>query len=278
MYHLLLGLAFVIATPALAAPPQLNVSGFAHCLAAEDNAFSIKQLDDTYDFGRGDLLLAYLAVYPGKRLAGIAGRLQALAHDRWATAWEPREAKLADVLAHLDERTKLTPAMVFREALKLCDRHDIFCGALIAHNVLRTLGRHSAAISHSKDRNPAWFKERQEFWLKYIPQLERTMVALRSTPGGERFGEWYHFFGLLVYGIRELSVHGNFTRVSLAAFLNRVANPILLGGPEAPAKVQLDKDSIRVAALYLRHEDQPAPAAGCNAGAAYAAEIRTEMP
>jgi hypothetical protein len=166
---------------------------------------------------------------------------------------------------------------VYREALKLCEPHDVFCGALIAHNVLRTLGRHRQAISHSSDRNPGWFKERREFWLGHLPKLERTMVALRSGPGGERFGEWYHFFGLLVYSIREFSVHGNFTRVRLAAFMNRVANPLVLGTREEPAKIQLDRDSIQIAALYLRHKSQPAPASGCQAPEAFAFEVMPKL-
>ena len=64
--------------------------------------------------------------------------------------------------------------------------------------------------------------------------------------GAEKFGEWYHFFGILAFSVRELAVNGSVDAVESAVRWNRRLNPILAGDFEEPEKARLDEDSVKV--------------------------------
>ena len=273
---MVLSLFFIfLPTFAQAGQPQLNTTAFAHCLAQEERQFNLNAIAVAHELGSGDLLLPYLAVYSGRRWKGTVGRLQALAHARWSTAWEARERQFAERLAGVQSSGALTPVAVFRAALGVCEPHDIFCAALVAHNVFRTLGRHQFAIVRGRDLNPEWFKSKSDFWLSQIPLIESALVPLRAGAGGERFGEWYHFFGILTFAIRERALHKGFSKVWLATVMGRVLNPILAGGHESPEKVQLDRDSVNVARIYLGRSAADGESLACDAAGTYVAVLGT---
>ncbi|MBI3542292.1 MAG: hypothetical protein HY075_03320, partial [Deltaproteobacteria bacterium] len=71
-------------------------------------------------------------------------------------------------------------------------------------------------------------------------------------------------------GIRELSTHGTLSHAKFAAWMNKVLNPVLLGGPESPEKVQLDKDSLVLLGRYLRGRAPVSGRFSCDAREAYA--------
>lgn len=250
--------AQVPTSPASEAPPQLNVPGFAYCLAQEEPRVDLDAEAKAYGFSSSDLLVIYLSLYPGKRLPGPLARLQDKAHSRWARAFETREAALAEWLR--TQTDSLSPSRFFREALQACDG-SAFCAALISHNVLRTLGRHEQALYHdaltgaAHDLNPEWFTSSQELWSIQIPLLQKQLLSLRPDRDGDGWGEWYHFFGILSYSIHELSINQGMAHVDLVVRLNELLNPILAGGPEGAEKARLDRDSAHVAWDFLRGAD-----------------------
>lgn len=234
---------------------ELNIRGFASCLAGVENDFDLDLIALRNGLGHGDLVLTYLSVYAGNSYPRPIQYFRDRAHARWAEAMEEQEAQLAQKLATVDERSILTPADMFREALGICGMKDIFCAALISHNVLRTIGRNQTAILRGRDLNPRWFKSNREFWINQSPRLAHAMISLRSAPGGERYGEWYHFFGLLTMSIREVIVLQMIKPVRAIAFISKILNPWVARGAEEPHKVRLDRDSISVASLYLKRRD-----------------------
>ena len=78
------------------------------------------------------------------------------------------------------------------------------------------------------------------------------MISLRRDEGGDRWGEWYHFFGIFAYAMHERVAHGKTDGADFVARMNKLLNPLLVGEPEEPAKAQLDRDSIEVARAYLK--------------------------
>jgi hypothetical protein len=263
-----------------AVPPQLNVSGFAYCLAQEAPRVDLGAEARDNGFSATDGLLLYLSVYPGKRFPAPIGNLQESAHERWAVALEPRERQLAASLAaRLGEAPEsVAPAPFFGEALGACDG-GVFCAALISHNVLRTLGRHAQAIYQdpltgaTRDLNPAWFTDDREAWLGRIPGLQPLLLNLRPDHGGDGWGEWYHFFGVLAFAIHELALHSpaaGIGNVEIVVRLNELLNPLLAGGPESPEKARLDRDSVAVDWSFVSGEGR-SPAGSCDDRASYVA-------
>ncbi len=231
------------------AAPQLNAGGFAQCLAQANPEFDLDGLQSRYRFHDADLLLPYLAVYSAVRLPGLVGLAQRLAQRRWSTAWNSRENALA--LTLLQDGVQ-TPETLFKDAARICGGGDIFCAALISHNVLRTLGRHAQAVTAKHDYNPTWFKSDQSFWLAQIPLIQKALISLRHDGGGDRWGEWYHFFGILAFATHEMAHTGNMGTTPFVVRMNAILNPLLTrGGVESAEKARLDIDAASVAWLYL---------------------------
>ena len=258
-------------------PAQLNVPGFAACLSEplEYLPVDISGMRAAHGLGPTDGLLLYLSVYPGVRPGGGLGWwVQDQAHDKWQTQFERAEEELLSVLLDAAEASEgeggregiLTPGTLFAGALDACRRHgpqalilhdDPLCAAVISHNALRTLGRHRRALGvdpwlrRTVDLNPGWFKLRRRFWLVRIPAIQRALLPLRASGEGDRFGEWYHFFGILAFGLRDYAVNHNLQQTWLAVRMNQVLNPILAGGFEEPEKARLDRDSAGVVASMV---------------------------
>jgi hypothetical protein len=279
-FLILLGAQSALAAPAAApadtVPAQLNVGGFAYCLAQEAPRFDLDAERESFRFNELDLLLLYLSVYPGKRIPGLAERLQDPAHARWTVAFETRERRLAEKLrARLASQATIAPSRFFRDALDSCDGSP-FCAALISHNVLRTLGRHEQAIfrdrasGQERDLNPEWFKAERELWLIQIPMLQKILMSLRPDNLGDGWGEWYHFFGVLSFAIHEMALRQGMQNVDFVVRLNELLNPLLAGGPEGAAKARLDRDSVRVDWELIRGEGLSSPGS-CDERSSYVA-------
>ncbi|MBI3558585.1 MAG: hypothetical protein HY074_20130 [Deltaproteobacteria bacterium] len=244
-------IAIALCAPALAwakaTPPQLNAGGFAACLGQAAPEFDLGQLQQRYRFRDTDLLLPFLAVNTTIRLP-VLGLAQRAAKRRWTDSWNRRESTLA---ASLLGEEHLTPDVFFKKAAQTCSG-DIFCAALISHNILRTLGRHSQAANAKHDYNPRWFKSNRDFWLAQIPLVRQALIPLRSDGGGDRWGEWYHFFGILTFAIHEVAHTGQLGTTLFVARMNAILNPWLTnGGIESAEKARIDLDSAQVAWLYL---------------------------
>lgn len=241
------------------AQQQLNPAGFAGCLAAASGRLDFEAIRSRYGFGFGDLLLPYLAVYPGKRAPGYTGDLQQRAHRRWSGVWDPVEHRIARGLLAAARRlgsegSQLVPGVAYRLALDECNG-EAFCAALSLHNVFRTLGRHRQALERREgrlvDHNPSWFRRHRGFWLKNKRRIRDAMISLRRDGEGDRWGEWYHAFGIFTYAFREFAVQGGLDRLAWIAGMNRWLNPILAGGAESPEKARLDRDSVEVARFWF---------------------------
>jgi hypothetical protein len=168
-------------------------------------------------------LLAHLAVYPGYRIPLLSRWLQISAYNQWSVQWWQKESLLVDKLVTFsqDDAPQMTPADLFGMAAGICE-NDVFCAALICHNVLRTLGRHSIwnRDETGKDLNPNWLDERV---LGYLPAIQTAMIDLQPNDAGDKWGQWYHIFGVMSWG---LAAHATFTDTSttpspFAAFLTK---------------------------------------------------------
>ena len=235
-------LVALIGTASAATPPQLHPESFAACLREAAASPDLSEIRSRHRFGALDQLLTYLAVYPDVRPPAPFDGPQERARRRWAVAFEALEKELAWAILGL---ARTSPSEVLSIATERCG--DVFCGALVAHNVLRTLGRHQRGGRF----NPSWFESDRDFWLAQIEPIRAKLFSLRADGGGDGYGEWYHFFGLLSYGVRDASLNGGFMRSEVVARLNELLNPVLAGGREDPAKARLDRDSVDVAREYL---------------------------
>jgi hypothetical protein len=255
--------------PLLSSGPQLNREGFAHCLGESGPEFDLSEISRSHQLSDQDLLILHLAVYPGVRWPGVSQWLQDPARKRWTQRFEAQEEELAQqLLCHAliaAPQEPLTPSSVFARGLAICGPSDVFCAALISHNVLRTLGRHEEAVFRNPrsgnvvDYNPRWFKRAREFWIQQAPQIQGSLISLRKDGGGDRWGEWYHSFGVLTYAVHEMALHRNLSTVALMVRLSALLNPVLVGGPEDPEKAQIDRDMVRVAWLYLSRAELMPP-------------------
>ena len=148
--------------------------------------------------------------------------------------------------------------------MSFCDSNDVFCAALNLHNVYRTFGRHDQAIETDRstgavsDYNFSWYKDHSAVWAQRLPSIQAAMISLRTDEGGDRWGEWYHFFGILAYATRELSLGFNEGLLDFVVRMNEVLNPLIAGEPENPLKARFDRDSAQVAWTYLAGSDSRA--------------------
>ena len=266
----LLTLIFLSAS-AFAAAPELNVSGFASCLAQVEPSFSADVTREKYSIDKSSMetLLPYLAFYPGQRFPIANGLVQKKGFELWSTRFDPESAVLAGSLVAL-VGTPIVPAQVFALALKACGGDDVFCAAISAHNVLRTLGRYPQAIAKDYDYNPDWFKDRRDYWLGEIPLIRSSLISLRRDANEDYFGEWYHFFGIFTYALAGQTANGNLNDASQIVKLNQTATLILTGKAESPEKAQVDQDSVDVSKLYI-NGSSAGNASECSESAAYVA-------
>jgi hypothetical protein len=77
----------------------------------------------------------------------------------------------------------ITASTILHLATTAGNCSDYYCGSLLAHNVLRTLGRWSEAIEHKPPHinwNPPWFVSNQARWVaEWIPAIERNLLPLQ---------------------------------------------------------------------------------------------------
>lgn len=259
----------------LYAAHPLNRSGFAGCLIKEDATRDLRTIKNLYRFSELDGLILYLSAYPSKRLPAAAGIPQDRARHAWSVRWERGESQLAQSLIEVAEKqTALFPDEAFHLALTQCRRNDAFCASLLLHNVLRTLGRWQEGFYQEPffgrvyNLNPAWFRDYFYFYKNESATLQRALIPLRPQNRGDRWGEWYHFFGILSYAIHALSLEGTTLSASFAVKMGEILNPLLAGGPEEKEKAALDHDAVQIAWLYLRGKKSDAHQ-DCRSLAAY---------
>lgn len=258
-------MALVPVSSAGATARQLNIDGFVACLNQVERRVDLATIKSRYDLGTTDLLLLYLGLYSGKRLPMAWGAPQWLAHKRWAESFEEIEAKTAAALSiETEARSKagtlLYPSDIFNMAITSCEdakKRDSFCAALVAHNVLRTLGRSAQAVGAGatygiveENYNPAWYRLYEGYWSKRATDIVKLLSPLRNDGGGDRWGEWYHFFGVATFTLREAALGHDLEESMKIVRLNRKLNPILGSGKMSEAKAQVDVDSVEISYDY----------------------------
>jgi hypothetical protein len=245
------------ATRAWASSPQLNIASFASCLQSVHDVRDLSSLRRQYRLGASDLLLVYLAVYPSVRSPdSFFGQIQELAHDRWSTRFEAHEEQLALWLSE-QGAVELYPHQLWERAVSVCS-NDSLCAAVSAHNVLRTLGR----FRQAGGRLSNWFLREASSWRQHSETIRKRLISLVRSGRSDRYGEWYHFFGLLTLAIREAALRPGLPLTSFAAFANQILNPILAGGILGADRAQMDRDAVGVAWYYL-FSSELSPASSC---------------
>jgi hypothetical protein len=242
----------------------LNLDGFASCLMANSPALKVKEIRKKYQLTSDDMatLLPYLAFYPGQRWPGFNTLVQKKGSLLWADRFEATGEKLAlrllqEVKAMPAEK-KLMPGQFFKLANEVCGGGDVFCAAITAHNVLRTLGRYMFSAYHNPvsgkdhDYNPNWFKRRSKFWSEQSPLIEKRLVKLANDPTIELYGEWYHFYGVLTYAVFSWVNEGNLDGVKNVVWLDRIATRIFNHHAEKPEKAQLDLDTVQISERFVK--------------------------
>ncbi len=259
---------------------QLDPIPYAQCLGEAGAQPMSHRTVDIYEFGLTDFLLPYLAVYSGDRLpAPIITQIQQIAHWRWAQRFESAESCLAERLAQEAPRGEaLDPGQAFAWSHSCClqsdSRHDdLFCAGLVAHNVFRTLGRYPRGIERTlelekngdirigagtRDYNPEWFRSQEKLWIERSSQIAERMISIRKDGGGDKWGEWYHSFGVMAYTWRSVALG---IPVSVVKAEVRASHLIAPAPPFIPMfwgpKSQIDLESIRIAVLLHRGVQSP---------------------
>lgn len=260
----------LICGPALAdswVPNQLHPRRFAACLretAPDASLTSVRTFASAHRFSDKDALLFHLAFYPGVEIPGL-GLVHTSARTWWGKWWEKEEHAVALTLRTLARQNRtLYPATLFAHALSACGRKNYFCAALVSHNALRSLGRHTRAVhtaflsGRKTDHSPQWFQQSRADWLAALPVMQKAFIPLRPDGKGDRWGEWYHFYGILTYALHEAALGKSPSSIDFVVRMNELLNPLLAGGQEEPEKAQLDRDSIEVAQWFLTDKNPPA--------------------
>jgi hypothetical protein len=246
-----------------ASAAELNVEGFASCLGSESASINLSALQSQYHFNDLDLLIFYLAAYPGEELPLVPGFIQTRAEAQWGAPFESQGSALASQFLRMPPHT---PQDAFRAGLSVCSG-DVFCAALTVQNVFRTLGRYQQSIVANVDYNPDWFKSNRDQWIAFVPVIQSSMISLRVDGGGDRFGEWYHVFGVLAYAIDQMALGHSESSVSKIVDLNNLLDKELTGNNEDPAKAQIDQDSVVMSWDFLG--GNTVSAGDCSSAAAY---------
>jgi len=281
-------------TPPVARAPQLAVENFSECLRKESPVLDWAWLFQTHSLSKQDGFLTYLSVYPNRRIPILDELKQGPAHERWQVHFEAAEERLVSALFQASDRP-MTPGPVFGLALQACrdfmgGAQDPLCAALILHNAFRTMGRNRQAIldplpgfpGHTRDLNPYWYRANPEFWNSVFPMIQDSLLSLRTDGKGDRFGEWYHFFGILAFTVHEAALRGagdgptpdDLWLAELATRANRVLNPVLAGGQEDPAKARVDLDTVEVAKAWFFAPSRPISEDTCRTREGYVAHGR----
>jgi hypothetical protein len=232
---------------------QLNISGFTSCLLRRGGdgphtAPNLTMIHAEYGLHELDGLIEYLAVYAAYRPLRLLNRTQARAFKRWTEPFYPATEQTAEwlyeeaVAARAADRNVL-PGALFAAALQNCERggnHSMatssLCAAAACHNLLRTLGRMETYIDAAgNDYLPPWFKANAVHWLVGTAVIHDRLAPLRSDRSGDRWGEWYHTFGIVLFGLHEAAIEGakaGATMTRLFAQLNFVLGRFLGAGAE----------------------------------------------
>ena len=188
--------SFAPATAAARAPQQLNETSFAQCLSNGTDTPDLDAIKTAHDFRVDDGLLIYTALYAGQRFAPI-NKTQQAAWERWAQGFESFESQLVEAII-AEAAPALSPRRAFRGAVAACGgdfgpQGDVFCGALVCHNVFRAIGRRDTYVdSDGVDYAPAWLKNNETYVMDTLkPAMEQAMLPLRNDGGGDGWGEWY---------------------------------------------------------------------------------------
>ena len=282
------------------APPQLNQGNFALCLSASNTSSRPTVLPDLelmrseHDVKVDDGLLIYLALYAGQRLPAINETWQQPAYERWSSAFESEESMVVDYLVStLSSSSSLSPRKLFRGAVKACKdasnrrlgeqsttaggfgpQGDLLCASVVSHNVLRALGRRSTYYDYSGngvDYAPAWLAQGagsfdEQYLLEdFAPRMQAAMLPLRNDGGGDGWGEWYHSFGLIAWGVHSAALFSTLlpsrstavaVGVALDEMVARVDTLVAVivtpdHSPEDPVKARVDDDTAGVLAAVL---------------------------
>jgi hypothetical protein len=112
-----------------------------------------------HNMSAADGLLLYLSLYAGQRFPVVNGTQQ-VAFERWSVALGDTEAAVVEILAPTVQEiaNSFSPRDLFRAAAGACDadaseawagQGDVFCAALVSHNVIRALGRRPTYIDQT---------------------------------------------------------------------------------------------------------------------------------
>ena len=244
--------------------PQLNETTFAECLAlASPPGFIPLNLLSTrtaYNLSLADGLLLYLALYAGNRRPEL-NATQQLAFDRWSPPFWKHESSLARRLN--DSAGVVTPGFVFGVAVSSCQKEynlgqAALCAALTTHNVLRALGRSWTFVDrHGTNYLPPWYRADPDAWQATAARLKTSqLISLQRDGGGCGsssnndlcWGEWYHTFGVIAFGIHEAALLGERAGdlASLAVAALNTIYTVVIGGREDPHKSRIDNDAAAV--------------------------------
>lgn len=253
-------LAAASASPA-PTPPQLNTTSFARCLQGGHPRFSLAESVGEDGLNSTDALLVWLAVYAGERFPILNSTLQEPAYRRWGPPFDSAALNMAQQLVKLAGESpvsSVTPAQTFSAALDACSaelsrENDVFCAALVSHNVFRLLGRYKTYVDkNGVDYAPAWFRQDQAAWTgKRAPLIHDSLMLIRRDNVTEKWGSWYHLHGLVAYGLQSVAVfgaRGGESWEGLVVFLDTALNKLLTGANEDPVKAEEDKESVRIVA------------------------------
>lgn len=282
------------------APPQLNLTSYAYCLSLDADTGSVRALPDLpaikskHNLEIGDDLLVYLMLYGGQRIPGWVNKtIQEPAWQRFAKGYWPQGTELASRVRTktVVQQEMITPGWLFSEAIDVCGSdNDVFCAALVCHDVLRTLGRWKTNFGDKThvDYNPDWFTANQTQWIQDIPVIQSQMISLwrdcdNYKPGspscGDRWGAWYHSFGLFAYGVNDAAVEGEKLGLDWTHFvaeMNRILNYFLQGNNEKPVKAEIDLEAVAIIFNVLTGKLSPVSALDCTSRLGYVLPIPKE--
>jgi len=157
---------------------------------------------------------------------------------------------------------------------------------------------------HGIDYLPSWYTADRAGWEATARRLKATaMISLQRDgsgcgagtaaaehrpagggdlsggPPGRCWGEWYHTFGVLAFGIHEAAVLGETVgdlASYVAAALNAVYAKITGGSGEDPVKARIDLDAAAVGAAYVARGRRHGRGAAAYAPVEFAAGGRCE--
>ena len=81
----------------------------------------------------------------------------------------------------------------------------------------------------------------------------------------ERWGCWYHSFGLMAFGVHEMSLNPNIGHyeTKFAVLMEVLLNTAIAGAPENKVKAQVDRDTVEVIFDLLTNNFAPMDQATC---------------